>query len=193
MGSPGQWVVRTRAQVGLSTRELAKLAGVAYPTVSRIEKGRTSPRWETVAKLATPLGFDVEMGAVTPIQMVRLADLADTRSNTGGPDWTRLRAFADQLRRRPQLAGVAISTKPEPSGSQLIDNLLAAVAEKVADDAGLRRPRWTRDVEPLDEPWEPPGTPRMRAERAANAAPQFAARNIVVPASTIWRERPVPA
>jgi transcriptional regulator with XRE-family HTH domain len=185
--TPGAWIVQTRTALGLSTRELAHLAGVAYPTVSRIERGHTDPRWGTVADLARSLGFELEMGALTPIAVVRLADLVDAIGDDGTPDWTRLRAFADQLRRRPHLSGVATSAVPAPSGSPLLDNLLAGVAEIVADDAGLRRPRWTREIPPLVEAWEAPGTPRKRQENASSAAPQFAARNILLSATAIWR------
>jgi hypothetical protein len=47
-----------------------------------------------------------------------------------------------------------------PSGSALIDNLLAATAEKLADDAQIRRPAWTERLPPLYTPWTAPTTPR---------------------------------
>jgi transcriptional regulator with XRE-family HTH domain len=192
MGSPGEWVVQERTRVGLSTRELARLSGVAYPTVSRIENGRTTPRWDTLVRLSRSLGFELEMGALTPLPVVRLADLADALVGDDAPNWTRLRAFADQVRRHPEWAGVAISAAPAPSGSSLLDNLLAGIAEKVADESGLRRPRWTRGVPPLTEPWVAPGTPRKRQDNALNPAQQFASRNLVLPAAAIWRERSAP-
>jgi len=195
MESPGQWIRTAREQLGLSTRELAVLAGVAYPTISRIENGHTHPRWDTVATLARSLGFSLDLNGPHPVHVVCLADLVDAWSETADgstqPDWTRLRAFADQLRRHPELAGAAISPVPDPSGSPLIDNLLAAIAERVADDIGLRRPRWTRAVQPLPDPWAAPGTPRMRAANAANTAPQFAARGLLISESAIWRDRPL--
>jgi transcriptional regulator with XRE-family HTH domain len=193
MTPPGQWIRAARGELGLSTRELAALAGVAYPTISRIEKGHTQPRWDTLATIAGALGFTCELDGLHPRPMVRLADLVDAwQRGAGGspePDWTQLRAFADQLRRHPELSGAAIAGAPRASGSALIDNLLAAIAERVADELGLRRPRWTRLVEPLAEPWEAPGTPRMRAANAAYTAPQFAARGLIIPEASIWRDR----
>jgi len=195
MEAPGQWIRTAREQLGLSTRELAALAGVAYPTISRIENGHTHPRWDTVAAVARALGFSLDLNGPNPVQVVPLADLVDAWTATADgsvePDWTRFRAFADQLRRHPELAGVAIAPGPAPSGSLLVDNLLAAIAERVADEVGLRRPRWTRAVEPLLEPWEAPGTPRMRAANAAKTAPQFEARGLSLAESTIWRDRPL--
>jgi predicted transcriptional regulator len=48
MESPAIWVRAGRARLGLSTRDLAHLAGVAYPTISRIENGHVQPRWSTL-------------------------------------------------------------------------------------------------------------------------------------------------
>jgi hypothetical protein len=104
------------------------------------------------------------------------------------PDWTQLRGFVDHLRLHPELTAVAIATPPG-SRSAFIDNLLAAIAEKLTDDLGIRRPRWTRHVAPLTAPWHAPGTPRMQAANAAATPEQFAARNIALPAAAIWRDR----
>ncbi|NBO06483.1 MAG: XRE family transcriptional regulator, partial [Actinobacteria bacterium] len=49
--TPGVWIRQARASLGISTRELARLADVAYPTVSRIERGHEEPRWDTLTRL----------------------------------------------------------------------------------------------------------------------------------------------
>ena len=41
----------------LSQAALAQRAGLARETISRLEMGRESPRWETVLKLADALGY----------------------------------------------------------------------------------------------------------------------------------------
>ena len=105
------------------------------------------------------------------------------------PNWTQWRAFADQLTLRPFLTAAAIAPAPAPSGSEFVDNLLAGTAEKLADDTGIRRPSWTLRFPPLRTPWRALGTPRMRADHAARTPPQFAARNITLPATSIWRDR----
>lgn len=190
--NPGELIRQERLALGLSTRELAALSGVSYPTISRIENGHDQPRWDTLERLAGALGM-----AWRPVLERRpaphVADLAGhsmlDRAGNAEPDWTRWRALVDQVRARPELTAVAIAAEPEPSGSELVDNLVAATAEKLADDAGLRRPPWTRRVEPLTAPWAAAATPRKRAEHLARTPPQFAARNITLPASAIWRER----
>ena len=122
----------------------------------------------------------------------RLSALADAWSvDAGGeeePDWTRLRAFLDYLGRHPEAVAKAIASPPAASGSDLMDNLLAGIAEKVADDAGLPRPSWTAQITPLDQPWEGLGTPRTRAASTAAAPPQLAARRIFVAAASLWRQ-----
>lgn len=194
MDNIGALVRRERQALGLSIRELGMLAGVAYPTISRIEQDHEEPRWATMTKIAAVFGKTFEPSftpALTPTPT--LASLADrwTRDVHGDPlpDWTRWRALADQLLLRPELTGAAILPTPNPSGSSFVDNLLAATAEKLADDIGIRRPGWTMRYQPLREPWRPPGTPRMQTEAAARTPAQFAARNITLPADAIWRPR----
>ena len=192
MSSPGELIRTEREARGLSTRDLATVAGVSYPTISRIENGHEQPRWDTLEKLAAALGMSWEptlQRRPTP----ELADLARQwecdASGEAQPIWTHWRAVADQLQLRPELTAVAIARPPARSGSPLIDNLLAAMAEKIADDADIRRPAWTRRVRELRTPWAAPGTPRKRAEHRAQTPPQFAARSITLPASAIWRDR----
>lgn len=105
------------------------------------------------------------------------------------PDWTRLRAFVDHLHLHEEGVHAAIEHAPPLSGSERIDNLLAAIAEKLADDHGLIRPRWTADVRPLREPWRPSGTPRMREKEAGEAPEQLLARGIELAADNVWRRR----
>jgi transcriptional regulator with XRE-family HTH domain len=165
----GAWIRSEREKLGLSIRQLAHLTNVGYPTISRIEMGRDQPRWETVLRLAT--AFGKTLGPHASEGVPRLADLAGRwqRDAFGEPEpnWTLLRAFADTLRHRPELTATAIAQEPMPSGAALIDNLLAAIAETVADDASIKPPQWTKRFPPLREPWATLTTPRRRAEAAA--------------------------
>ena len=192
MANLGEMIRQERRDAGLSTRELARLAGLSYPTISRIENGHEQPRWDTLDKLAAALGKSVSPVFVQRL-VPKLGDLADKwswdRDGHAEPDWTSWRGFADELSLHPEFVGVAIAGPILPSGSPLIDNLLAAMAEKLADSAGIGRPDWTRRVAPLRVGWTAPGTPRMQAKHAANTPEQFSARNITLPASAIWRDR----
>jgi transcriptional regulator with XRE-family HTH domain len=172
-----------RMALGLSMRDLATLADVSYPTISRIENGQDQPRWDTLSKLSAALGKRL-VASFEDLETPRLADIADHGAE---PDWTRLRGLIDHLRLQPELTGAAIADAP-PLCSPLIDNLLAGVAEKLADDIGIQRPKWAAGIPPLSERWEAPARPSRRAANAASTPSQLAERNIVLPASAIWRE-----
>jgi hypothetical protein len=124
--------------------------------------------------------------------MIVLASLIDAwHASAYGdePDWTRFRALVDHLRFHPDEIAGAIALAPTQSGSARIDNLLAAIAEKLADDGGLTRPPWTAVVAPLDHAWSPVGTLRMREREMREAPRQFRARNIHVASDNVWRNR----
>lgn len=101
--------------------------------------------------------------------ILRLADI-DVDATTGEPDWTLLRSFADQITLHPEWTAIAIVDTPS-SGSSFMSNLLAAIAEKLADEAGIRRPGWTKQVAALKSPkrskhsssrWRPNSTSSSR-------------------------------
>ncbi|HET7585000.1 MAG TPA: helix-turn-helix transcriptional regulator [Gemmatimonadaceae bacterium] len=48
-----------RRRAGLSQRQLAARAGTAQSVVARIERGLTSPSWETLTRLLAAAGFDL--------------------------------------------------------------------------------------------------------------------------------------
>ncbi len=187
-------VRRAREEAGLSLRVFAGRADVSYTTISRIEHGHIDPTWGTLRKLFGALGEDIGLQRRQAEVGPQLADLIDAwstdRAGQDQPDWTRLRALLDFLSRHPEHAGRAVRATPPASGSPLFDNLLAGIAEKVADDASIPRPAWTKRVGPLTETWESPGTPRMHARAAAQTPPQLAARRILIPAASLWRDAP---
>lgn len=115
-----------------------------------------------------------------------LADLAETGVD-GSPDWTRLRALIDWTAQHPERVSEVIAARPAPHLSALLSALIASVAEKLADDHGLRRPRWTTSVPRLGREWTPPGTPRMIRKARINTPPQLRARNIVLAERDLWR------
>lgn len=180
-----------RDESGLSLRALAVRADVSYTTICRIEQGQIDPTTGTLRKLLGAMGEELELGRRPATGGPQLADLADAwstdRFGQDQPDWTRLRAFLDYLARHPQRARAAIRCAPPKSGSLFFDNLLAGIAEKIADDAGASRPAWTKRVPELTDAWESLGTPRMRASATAATPPQLAARQIVIPEASLWR------
>jgi transcriptional regulator with XRE-family HTH domain len=182
-------VAEARRQAGLSRRALAERAGVPTSTVSRIEHGEMDPTYTMLARVLGAAGRQLQATAAELPESPSLARLADAwqPTNRGTTfDWTRLRGFVDWLRQHPDRLEEAIATPPARSDTPL-DGLLAGIAEKLADDRGVDRPRWTTAVPPLREAWVAPGTPRMvaRAERAT--PPQLKQRNIVLAEHDLWR------
>jgi transcriptional regulator with XRE-family HTH domain len=192
MESAGTLVTAARKRAGLSMRALSSRAGVAYTTVSRIEHGQVDPTAGMLRRLLAAAGQELVL-SMKQSQSPRLADLVDAwhvaKSGQHRPDWTRLRAFLDHLALHPEDRGPATLRMPAPSGSEMMDNLLAAMAEKICDDAGIPRPSWTRRIPPLRQPWETPSTPIMREAAHAATPPQLLNRHFILTGDSLWRDQ----
>jgi transcriptional regulator with XRE-family HTH domain len=183
-----------RLAAGLSARALALKAGVSTTTVTRIEAGRMDPTVGMLSRLLAATGRTLQLSMVeqrgaAPLSLAGLVDAWTTTTSGERPDWTRLRAFLDALALRPEQTKAAISRKPPPSGSLMLDALLAGVADKLADDHALRRPAWTRArVRFLPSPWESPGTPRMRQAARDQTPSQLLEHGIIASLDSLWRD-----
>jgi transcriptional regulator with XRE-family HTH domain len=56
--NPGETIRGLRLEQGVSQRSLARRAGTTQAAVSLIERGLSSPRWETVWALLLALGYE---------------------------------------------------------------------------------------------------------------------------------------
>ena len=56
MPTPADLLRQARTRAGLSQRALARKAGTAQSVIARIERGQTSPTWETLERLLTAAG-----------------------------------------------------------------------------------------------------------------------------------------
>jgi transcriptional regulator with XRE-family HTH domain len=186
----GELVTNAKASAGLSVRRLAADAGVAGSTITRIQAGSVDPSVRTLERILAAAGFALQLSAIhrgsrrTP----RLSDLADawSRARRLRLDWPRWRALLDELALHPDRIPEAIYVAPPPAGEPVVDTLLAAVAEKLADDAGLPRPSWTDQVPPLAEPYAPP---TARTVTGHHVPVQLAARGLMIDAASLWRDR----
>jgi transcriptional regulator with XRE-family HTH domain len=172
---------------------LARRAGVPTSTISRIEDGRMDPTYTMLARVLGAAGRELrtstaELASADTPSLAQLADAWRATNRGTTFEWNRLRGFLDWLQLHPEQTERAIATPPPRTGTAL-DGLLAGMAEKLADDHGLRRPGWAAAVPALTVPWTPPGTPRMvaQAERATPA--QLKRRNIVLAEQDLWRQR----
>ncbi len=178
-----------RTDAGLSRRALATKAGVPTSTVSRIEEGQSDPTLRMLARLVNAAGSDLVVESRPREDRLSLAELATAWSDQAGRlkiDWTRLRAFVDRIQQDPGALSDAIADPPART-QPLLNAVLAALAEQLADENGIERPRWTRAFGPLDEPWAPPSTPRMRVTFEESTPDAFRRRNLVLSRSALFR------
>lgn len=56
--NPGETVRELRTRLGLTQQTLARRAGTTQTAVSRIERGLTSPTWETLRNLLLAMGYE---------------------------------------------------------------------------------------------------------------------------------------
>lgn len=188
----GATLVReARSSAGLSRRTLAAKAGVPISTVSRIEEDESDPTLTMLDRLLTAAGRRLVVEAPPRDDALTLAELAtavDGERSRLKIDWTRLRGFVDWIDLHPGELARAIADPPVRTGTPL-DAVLAALAEELADQHGVERPRWTRSVGRLDQPWSPPATPRMRAEAEASTPAPFLRRNVILARSALFRSK----
>ncbi len=192
MPSAATVLQRAREDAGLSRRALARRAGVPISTISRIEEGEVDPTLTMLERVVSATGRQLTLEIEAIPERRSLAALADAWDpSRAGPkiNWTRLRAFLDSLHGYPDDVELAIATPPPRSGLAQLDSLLAAIAEKLADDAGVNRPRWCAAVRPLPTPWLARGTPRMIQQARRKAPRQFKQRNIWLSENDLWRDR----
>lgn len=55
-------LMEKRLEKGVSQSELAELTGIAQKTISRIENGHDTPKYETLLKIANALGYSLTIG-----------------------------------------------------------------------------------------------------------------------------------
>ena len=190
MSAAAELIRNSRERAGLSMRALAARAEVAYTTVQRIEQGAMDPTVGMLSRLLTAMGerLVIETDAAEISELTDLADAWHTDSaGMEWPDFTRLRAFLDYLSWHPELRGPSTLRAPKDSGSEFMNNLLAAIAEKTCDDAGILRPTWTKRIASLTSTWDAIGTPRMRETARAETPTQLSKRGIFMTANSLWR------
>jgi transcriptional regulator with XRE-family HTH domain len=89
-----------RRGVGLSQRELARLAATSQPAVARYERGAATPSWETLERLAAACGRRIQLRTeVLPdshdIELAALLlDLTPQQRLRALPRYARLHAVA---------------------------------------------------------------------------------------------------
>jgi transcriptional regulator with XRE-family HTH domain len=192
MDSAAELVRRARQCAELSTRALADRAQVPPSTITRVEAGKIDPTVGMLRRLLDAAGQELHVTTRrrTTKRIPVLAELTNAwvDSPHEHPDWTRLRSWLDYLMTHPNEVERSIVRRPAKSQSLVLDSLLAGIAEKLADDAGLARPRWAAQTPNLNQEWSAFGTPRMMAAWRAAAPPQLLKRGLIIDAPSLWRD-----
>jgi transcriptional regulator with XRE-family HTH domain len=186
----GSLVGSARSSAGVTVRELAARAGVAGSTITRVQAGVVDPTVHTLARVLAAAGYELRLSATRAdaVRTPQLSDLVDAWTRKGGEvrlAWPRWRGLLDALALHPELVPEAIYPSPPPSGARIVDTLLAAVAEKLADDAALPRPTWTHAVPPLEVAFRPPV---VRPNRSHTIPGQLEARGVLIDSASLWRD-----
>lgn len=174
---------RERECLGLSQRELARKAGVAYKTLQLLESGRHDPRWSTLTKIGSALGLPAaRLAAALTGASARTDDSVEQISekilNQGEASWKIfLFEFADAFYLNPRRD--LIIRAPDPRSSHKIQALLASTVEFLCGPR-MPAPWWCVGVPPLPEPWFVSETESLKASALVESAAQFRRRNIFV-------------
>src|SRR5437016_11927351 len=67
MSSTAELLRQARLKAGLSQRQLAQRAGTAQSVIARIERGQTSPTWETMERLLAAAGVELRPQLELPV------------------------------------------------------------------------------------------------------------------------------
>lgn len=167
---------------GLSQRELARQAKVAFRTVQLVEAGHHDARSSTLGKLARTLGLD-DAAALLRGGSARMrltaAEAASHIRAEGEASWKLwLFELVDEFQRRPDAS--LLARAPDPDVSPRVLALLASMAESLCARRALRPPWWCGGVAPLARPWFPAGVESLKAAALVESPAAFRQRNIFV-------------
>jgi len=115
--SAAGWVYGARRAAGVSQRELARKSGVAQSAVARIERGQQIPRTDTLERLLTACGFELQLGPV----------------RGGGVDRDEIRRFLELTPRERAERGAAVGRLAEAYGIVDEGQTIGAVLRTVLD------------------------------------------------------------
>ncbi|HEX6208841.1 MAG TPA: helix-turn-helix transcriptional regulator [Actinomycetota bacterium] len=97
--SGGRLLREARRAAGLGQRELARRARIAQPTLSRIERGLASPRFDTLDRLLRECGLALDLvrrpGAEVDRTLIRerLRLTPGERARLAAREWEATRVF----------------------------------------------------------------------------------------------------
>jgi transcriptional regulator with XRE-family HTH domain len=158
-----------RERQGLSQRELAKRAGVAFRTIQLLEWGKHDARLSTLSRIERALGPSED-------SVAQLS--AGTLEESEGGWKPALFEFVDAFRRGPDPQ--MISQPPAPELPARLQALWASVVESLCDEQRVSVPLWCGGIGPLRDPWFVSGIEDLKASALVESPARFRKRSIFV-------------
>lgn len=169
---------------GVSQRQLALKADVAFRTVQLLESGRHDARLSTLGKVSRALGLSAQSVERAVQRCFRtetdsILDVSERICLEGEASWpVHHFNFVDAFRRqaRPEL----VAGPPDPETPARLEALLASTVETLCEEAGIPVPGWVWGVGRLGRPWFVSGVESLKALALVHSPPQFRKRNLFV-------------
>ena len=182
----GDLLKRSRAQAGLSQRQLAALAGVSHAEVARIESHRVQPSIPTLGRLLDATGLGVEISARRNdyrIDARAASEVIRERVSRGDEEG----AFRNWLVLFDDLDAVSAARLSElvrdpadPTGDPRYDAIIAAVVEYVCERRSIAPPGWVYDPWRVTRDWYVSAIPAFRELERNESPSPFRNRGIYI-------------
>lgn len=177
-------LVILRREKGISQRQLARLAGLAYKTIQLIESGEHDPKISSLSAIAKALGYppteiqeQIENLFATPPDSIRIISEQIHRSKKDS--WKiYFFNFVDAFRKSKDPAYVAKAPVEDLTGR--LKALLTSTVETLCQELHLNTPSWCAGISPLENPWFVSGVENLKAMALIESPIHFRKRNIFV-------------
>jgi transcriptional regulator with XRE-family HTH domain len=175
---------RGRELGGITQRELARRSGLAQPAIAAVESGRKDATSTTLERIFEATGTQVVLAPSRYLTAARAArliadELADGAGHEALRTWVQLANDLDSA--EDALKVVLTFVRPETTGEQRYDTLIAAVVEHRLRSRRLPIPAWTRSAELACQPeWYVAGIPGLEDDARAHTPPAFLRHGIII-------------
>jgi transcriptional regulator with XRE-family HTH domain len=167
---------RLEAQIG--RREQARRAGTSPATLLRYERGEISPGSQTLERIldsVLPKRRWPSLPSLVPSLLEAFEQGLDSWA------WrTACEILDDESTSTPEETRLFVSRRPDLTGNDRVDALVAAFAEHVCVERGIAAPPWAWEPRVCTPWWFVAGLPAFEGRAMHESPPSFASRGIFV-------------
>ena len=190
-------ILRTlRWSIGLTQRDLARLAQVPQPTIAAIESAQREPSLSLLSSIVESTGFSLQLtlaplarlGAVNVARRISEALQEERNSRQAEDSALRLSlSFRDAIRHAgDDELGDLVGDPPNLVGDPRWDAFLAATVEDECARRGAPMPRWVNDPARFVKPfWHLSQNPSLHQWEFATAPAAFVRHGVLVAAEEL--------